>query len=411
MSYLEQYDAAGPDEQFLLARKWIDETPRPFFQELRTFRPILETPKATLVARFDDVVEVLRLPQIFSVALYKPKMGDFMLSQDETPAAFRDKAVMRAMLSREDLPRVRAMAGDAAAAALDAADGEIEAVEHLGRGVSIKVVEDYFGFEGAPPGKLVEWSYANQMDAFHNQPFDIVDDPAAIVAKRETALAEMKAYLAGLVGKRAFQVWAGYEPDDIASRVVRSSFPKAVGFDAERAIINIGGLLIGGVETTSQAAIQAAAELLSRIDIEMGAKAAARGGPTPEFDGYVWEALRFRPISQYMFRVAEEDYVLARGTERERLIPKGTHVLPLVGSAMFDDSAFERPNMFVPDRPTHNTFHLGWGAHECLGKYVALVLIPEIVRQILLRDGVQASEEPDYRGGPFPESWTLKWSV
>lgn len=410
MSYLERYDAADADEQFPLARKFLDEEPRPFFQELRQYRPIFETPKATMVALFEDVIEVLRLPQTFSVALYKPKMGDFMLSEDETPDAFRDKAVMRSVLSREDLPRVRQMAGDAAAAALDAAGGEIEAVEQLGRGVSIKIVQDYFGFQGADPAKMIEWSYWNQMDAFHNQPFDIVDDPAAIVAKRENALAEMKGFLAGLVGRRAFQVWAGHEPDDVASRIVRMRLPKSVGFDAERAIINIGGLLIGAVETTSQAAIQAAAEILSRQDMTMAAKAAAATAG-PHFDGYVWEALRFRPISQYMFRVAEEDHMLARGTDRQTVIPKGTHVLPLVGSAMFDARAYPTAGMFDPDRPLDNAFHLGWGAHECLGKYVALAVIPEIVRQILLRDDIAAPAEPDYRGGPFPESWTLTWKA
>ena len=61
------------------------------------------------------------------------------------------------------------------------------------------------------------------------------------------------------------------------------------------------------------------------------AKVAATTGPD-DFDRYVWEALRFHPISPYMFRVAERDYVLARGTERETVIEKGTHVLPLVGS-------------------------------------------------------------------------------
>lgn len=409
MSYLERFDAAAVEDQFPLARKWLDEEPLPFFQELRDFRPIFETPIATMVARFDDVIEVLRLPTTFSVALYKPKMGDFMLSQDETPAGYRDKAVMQSLLNREDMEGVRQMVGDAAAAALDAANGEIEAVEKLGRGVPIKIVQDYFGFQGCDPQKMFEWSYWNQMDAFHNQPFDIVDDRDAIVAKRENALNEMKGFLAGLVGKRAFQVWAGLEPDDIASRVVRMRLPKSVGFTAERAIINIGGLLIGAVETTSQAAIQATAELLSREDTCMSAQAAARGGPK-DFDGFVWEALRFRPISPYMFRVAEKDHVLARGTDRERLIPKGAHVLPLVGSAMFDAGAFPQPNLFDPTRPLDNSFHLGWGHHECLGKYVALEMIPEIVRQILLRKDVAAPSPPDYRDGPFPESWTLTWT-
>lgn len=411
MSYLEQFDAAAPEDQFPLARKWLDEEPLPFFKELREFRPILETPKATLVARFRDVIDVLRKPTTFSVALYKPKMGDFMLSQDETPAGFRDKAVMQSMLNRDDIQGVRNLVAQAASDALAEADGEIEAVWGLGRAVPIKLVQDYFGFVGADPEKMFEWSYWNQMDAFHNQPFDIVDDADAIVAKREAALEEMKRFLAGLVGKRAFQVWAGAAPDDIASRIIRTSFPPSVGFTAERAIINIGGLLIGAVETTSQAAIQAAAYLLAQKDeIRLGAKSAAAQGPAA-FDGYVWEALRFRPISPYMFRLAEQDATIGRGSEWETRIAKGAHVLPLVGSAMFDDDAYPDAEEFDPTRPLDNAFHLGWGHHECLGKYVALAMIPEIVRQIFLLEDVTAPAAPDYRGGPFPESWTLNWTT
>ena len=392
-----------------MVRQWLDTHDKAAFKELRQQRPIMQTEKATLVTRFDDCIEILRQPTTFSVALYQPKMGDFMLSQDDIPSRFRDKGVMHAMLNRDDLPGVRKMIGEAAAQALSAADGEIEAVWHLGRGVPIKLVQDYFGMQGAEPEKLFEWSYWNQMDAFHNQPFDINKDTAAIVQKRETALEEMKAFIIQLIQRRIGEFRQGATPDDVASRVLRTQFPDGVGFTMERAVINIGGLLIGAVETTSQAVIQAAAYLLASEE-KASAAAAATTGPD-DFDGYVWEALRFHPISAYMFRTAEVDYVLARGTDRETLIPKGTNVLPVVGSAMFDPHAFPDPDRFDANRPLHNTFHLGWGHHECLGKYVALVMIPEIVRQILLCRDVHAPEPVDYRGGPFPESWTLRWTT
>ena len=35
-------------------RRWIDTEPLPFFKELREKRPILVTPKFTLITRFDD---------------------------------------------------------------------------------------------------------------------------------------------------------------------------------------------------------------------------------------------------------------------------------------------------------------------------------------------------------------------
>ena len=74
-NYLAQYDAAADSEKFPLVRRWIDTEPLPFFKQLRAQRPIFVTPECTLLARFDDVTEVLNLPKVFTVALYAPKNG------------------------------------------------------------------------------------------------------------------------------------------------------------------------------------------------------------------------------------------------------------------------------------------------------------------------------------------------
>ncbi len=60
-------------------------------------------------------------------------------------------------------------------------------------------------------------------------------------------------------------------------------------------------------------------------------------------------------------------------------------------------------------RNWYHYFNFGFGAHECLGKYVGMVMIPEMVRQVVLRRGIESSGEIDYRDGPFPEKYNLKW--
>src|SRR5258707_1294658 len=84
-SYLERYDAAAEGDKFPLVRGWIDNEPLAFFKELREKRPILVTPKCTLVACFDDVTEVLNMPLIFTAALYVPKMsnGLYLMAHDD----------------------------------------------------------------------------------------------------------------------------------------------------------------------------------------------------------------------------------------------------------------------------------------------------------------------------------------
>jgi len=84
-------------------------------------------------------------------------------------------------------------------------------------------------------------------------------------------------------------------------------------------------------------------------------------------------------------------------------------VLALTQSAMVDSAAFERPGEFIGGRNWYRYFHFGFGSHECLGKYVGMVMIPDIVRQILLLPGIQAHGSIDFKSGPFPERYDLPW--
>ena len=408
-SYLAKLSATPESERWPLARRWMADEPGPFFSELRRERPILELPDLTLAAKRADVEEILSLPSVFTVALYKPKMGDFMLAADETPMNTRDKSVMRAMLNRDDLPGIRALVGTLADEALDRGGGRLDVVPDLARLVPLRIVQSYFGFE-APDADMLRWSYANQLDQFNNLPFDGRPDVEAVQAAAEAARSEMRARFQSLIPARLQAIRAGAEADDVLSRLHRTQFPKSVGFGMDRVVINVGGLLIGAIETTSEAVVNVLAELLRRPrELARGREAALAG--TAAFDGYVWEALRFAPIVAFMFREAAEDHVLARGTPRETLIKAGAVVLPLSQSAMFDPDWVERPDDFVPERPAHAYIHFGHGHHECLGRYVAGAMIPEIVRRVLLRSGLRAAGPVEYGGTPFPSSFEISYAA
>jgi cytochrome P450 len=109
-----------------------------------------------------------------------------------------------------------------------------------------------------------------------------------------------------------------------------------------------------------------------------------------------------------MFRQTASEYTLAKGTDRETVIPPNTNVLALTQSAMFDPKAFEDPQVFKAGRNWYHYFTFGYGAHECLGKYVGMVMIPEIVRQILLQTDLSATGDIVYEGH-MPKSYDLTW--
>jgi len=409
MGFLKIYDKAPRSKKFPMVRRWIDETPLPLFEELRSERPIFKTPVCTFVTRFEDVLEVLRLPSVFTVALYAPKMGEYMLSQDETPLHFREKAIMQSMLNRDDLPRIRSLVAEKSKEALDQANEKIELIQEYARLIPTLMVQEYFGLDGVEPEKMMRWSYWNQYNTFHNQPFDLVEDREAIVKNHQKTGLEMLNYMKELLPRRIGEIKSGKKRDDILSRMLRTVYPEEVGFPIARLARNAGGLLIGSVETTAQAVAQILQELFSRRSVLRKAISAASSDNLERFDAIVWEALRFKPIAPYLFRKAASPYTLAQGTKREARIRKNTLVLPMIYSATFDEAAFPDPYKFKLKRPWHNSFHFGFGHHECLGKYVGMVMIPEMVRQVLLRPNLKAKKGIDYQGGPFPESYAVSW--
>jgi len=430
--YLQRFDAVPDAQKFPLVSQWLASEPLPFFEELREKRPVLVTPAATLVARFDDVTDVLNQPKIFTVALYWPKMGDgiYLMCHDDDALHTREKSIMQGLLNRDDLPEVRQLVAQLSRALLDSApDHRIEVCYGYCRSVPAGLVQDYFGFTGVERSDLIEWSYWNQYDTFHNQPFNILGDAARkhIADQHQATGKRLTRYTEELIAHRWVTVkasglshllrrmWARLSrskalTDDIVARMLRSHFPGEVEYDIKRLGVNAGGLLIGAIETTSQAVAQVLQYLIESEEWFARAQAAARLPDTAAFDGIVWEALRFVPIAPLLFRQCAIDYTIGRGSHYETKTLAGTYVLALTQSAMFDPRAFDKPKEFVPTRNWYHYFHFGFGSHECLGRYIGMVMIPEMVRQVLLRPGLKAQGRIDYRDGPFPEHYELSWA-
>ena len=73
-------------------------------------------------------------------------------------------------LNRDDLPRIRQLVKQSAQSILNNANGEIDSINDYSRKVPAILVQEYLGLDGVCTESLIEWSYWNQYDAFHNQP-------------------------------------------------------------------------------------------------------------------------------------------------------------------------------------------------------------------------------------------------
>lgn len=411
-AYLTKLDALAPAARWPQARAWLYAEPGPFFAELRAERPVLTMPEVTLATNYADCSMILRRHQSFQVDLYKPKQGDYWMAQDETPVHEREKAVMRSLLDNEQLPLIRKWTADTAAARLAAGKGQINATHGLARAVALSLVEEWFGMEDADRQKLFEWSYWSQQDAFHNQPFDNRPDAAAVIEKRKRASFMMALYIARLVAKKTIEVKLGAGGDRPVARLLRLYFSGGLApeFDIKRVIFNIGGLLIGAVETTNHCVVNALDELFRRRDVLARAQQAALDPDAGKADGFTLEALRFNPAFPYFFRTAHRDVLLSSGTLHAAIVPNGTTVLAVTRSAMQDERTFADPTRFDETRAQGDAFTFGQGLHECLGRAIGQILICETVRQVLRLPGIGPASPIQYQGGA-PEQWQLKWAA
>jgi cytochrome P450 len=391
-------------KQFRFIMEQIRGNALPFFKELRDARPILQGQMGTLVAQFRDVEEILHREETFSVSPYLPRMmgviGPFVLSQDITPGYDHDISVMRLVVRREDLQRVKDIVSRHAAeivTQLFQGGAPVDLVQTLTRKVPVRLADEYFGFSAPRDEQMMAWARACFREFFIN----LLNDPV-VRSPAVAAGAEMRQRLDVLLAERRAAVVDGN--DDVMGRLLRiQRAGEVTGLDDDGVCRTLMGLVVGMVETTSQAAVQALLVLLSRPDALANAAAAAKADDDDALSHLVFEALRFRPINPMVVRVAKEDYRLAAGEPHETPIRKGTVVFALTWSAMFDPRVLESPEDFRPDRPDYHYLHFATGRHACFGRYISWIQIPQILKPLLKLEGLRATGAPEY-DGTFPQT-------
>lgn len=409
-SFLEQYNRAPESQKWSLVLRWFQYNSIEFFAELREKMPVLKTPQGILLANFSDIIEVVSQPSQFDVRFYKPKMGTYLMTQDDTSRHNTEKSIMLEYLEKLDSKFVRDFVGKSAKNILNKAKGKLDLGYSYARMVPALVVKNIFGLGLINPKHLIRWSYWNQLDTFHNQPFHMRADASQVTSTKKWCSTQLGVYLGFLTLVKLFLILIRAPGKDVASKVLAAKYPKSKNFSLPRQVLNIGGLLIGAVETTAQAVIQSLNELFNRPEMLTKAIQLAKSGDNEKFDLMVWEALRFQATFKYMFRTCSSKYTLAKGTGRETVINPGETVFALIASGMFDPNVFKNPFEFDPGRAYGQSFHFGYGYHECMGKVVGMQMVPEMVRQVLLKENIKPDGPINYGNTPLPQNFQVSWS-
>jgi cytochrome P450 len=379
------------------------EDPYHAYRELRDGAPVYFAPhtRAYCVSRYDDVLFVLRNPELFS----SRAMFTFLMNQGRegrpplswkmcaharfvwrvrlNPFEFttarnliaedgESHTAMRAIVNRGFTPRrigaweARAQELVAGAMAKLRSGGSFDLVEDLAIPLPVSLIAEMLGVAPARQRDFKRWS-DNMIYAIagpgRGNPFE---------KRNVDTIIELLSYLRGVAEARRRS-----PADDLVSLIV-SEQEGETALSIREVIQFVMLLLVAGNETTTNLIGNAVTALLDHPS-EL-----ARLANDPSLvPAAVEEALRYDSPVQVVFRTATQDVELA-GTR----IPKGAYVAPLLGSANRDERRFPDPDRFDIARNPQGHVAFGFGKHFCLGASLArletrvalVALAPELLR-------------------------------
>ncbi|MBL4705284.1 MAG: cytochrome P450, partial [Flavobacteriales bacterium] len=370
--------------------------------------------KIAIVSRHDLVVNVLDRDGDFTVKEINAKKmanqkGAFFLGMDRSDPQFnRERDFVRKSTHRDDLELIRSYVRKNADEICEqmAPYGKIDVVQSFNYVILIGLMGHYFGVPAPVASQMERWQRTMFYDLFLNLNDNEEKHQMAVDSGKERT-----AWVRELIASRKRDLRNGKEiGDNLLNRLIKlQQEPEYSWVDDDTIRRNIGGLLTGIQETTSKAVIFVLQELFKRPKDLKGAIKASQERDMDKVKGYVYEALRFNPVQPGMFRFSETKQILKGSGKKTYTIKGNRKVLALTSGAMFDPVTFPNPKTFNPER---DALYMNWGfaLHECYGKYINAVTIPEMVAAVLRLKNVRPAKGALGRGaglkeGPFPNNY------
>jgi cytochrome P450 len=399
--------------------------------------PIPTLRRWVLLTRSDDVREVLEQNATFNVwwgadlALLNDGEAPgtpFILGLDRwgDQAELYRRGLFEVMTAfrRDDVACVVAPnAARCAAIALDRAGGHVDAIQELLVEVFLDTVVRYFGvpvvrttrspsaIDETEPDREKQKREKAEFFAWTVAPSGLLFGPpferdramkTALAATDRLALAVDEAIDSALEAAAGTQEGVG---GTVLDRLA-ASCRKGEGMTPLKMRSIMMGMITGSVPTNAVAAGHILDTLLTYPEMMAAAREAALQGDDALLTRCLFEAMRFKPLNPGPWRICRQDFVVARGTPRERKIRAGTYILASTQSAMFDARAVKSPRRFDPTRDPSDLLHFGHGLHWCVAKYTAEVQITQAMKALLVRNGVRRAPGREGRLkmlGLFPE--------
>lgn len=195
---------------------------------------------------------------------------------------------------------------------------------------------------------------------------------------------EIAAYLTNLVAERR----TAPRRDDLLQCLIEEEFDGRMLTDAEGYQVLILALF-GALDSTSSAMSGS----LYHLGEHPEDKARLLSGEVP-WAGAIEEFLRFTTPIQTLRRTTTRETEIDGGT-----VPEGAFVLAVNGAANRDPAKFPDPDTCMISRDARDHMSFGSGAHICIGRHYARVMIDVCLKTVLARIGdyrIADGFEPDY---------------
>ncbi|MBV9240107.1 MAG: cytochrome P450 [Xanthobacteraceae bacterium] len=354
-----------------LSQAFLDD-PYLTYRALREHAPVHKLPDGSIfLTRYDDLAQVYHDSATWSSDKkvdFRPNLADSLLYEHHTTSlVFNDPPIhtrVRKLLAPAFTPRALKALEPRIETLVDrllddaARRGTVDVIDDFAAAIPLQLIGDLLGMPPEERGPLRRWSLAI-LGAL---------EPRLTPQQFETgveAVAEFKAYLAGLIARRRDQ--GSDDGREILSTLINASefAPNANASDERLSelelIHNCIFLLNAGHETTTNL-IGNGVDLLLRHPDAMQDLA-----HDPELiDTAIEEFLRMESSNQLGNRRATRDTVLNGVT-----IPAKTYVHLCIGAANRDPAQFSQPDRLDIRRSPNRHLAFGLGIHACAGMSLA----------------------------------------
>jgi cytochrome P450 len=367
----------------------VKANPYPAYADMRRNAPVCQVDPGGMwvVSRYDDVMHVLKHPQLFSSRGFgettnPPWLGgnpfsESMIAMDPPQHGRLRMLVSRAFgagaMARLE-PRVRELVQGIVA---ELPLGQpVDIMPAYALRIPAAVIGEMMGLDPALHSRLKRWADLITGGVTTVRP----DEPERMQVARD-AVAELRHYFTELLERRR------REPgEDMVSELLRARIDGEALSQSEL-IAFLALLLVGGIETTVNLLGSSLAVLLEQP--ELLARLCADRSLIPAF---IEEVLRYEPPVQAVPRMTTEEVEL--GGVR---LPRGARMLVMLASANRDETRFPDGDRFDAQRGPQN-LPFGHGAHFCLGAQLARMEGRLGLEALLNRCG-------RLERGPEPISW------